>query len=619
MLERAKIGVVNRNRLRRSFPRRSFPVSPNLSASAQPKTSTGQAENHPSPVLENDAPIRGPWSLVLAGIAFLGLWLAYPPVGLSYLAWCAPAPLIVVLLTDLRGPIRTKNLLRNVYLTALLFWLGTFYFIPYPHPILILGWFALSAYLAVYTPLFFLCARIMILRWRIPALIAVPVAWTGLEWVRVNFLTGFGMVCLSHTQYQNTLLIQTSDLFGAYAVTFAMIASAAGIAHTWIAVRALGKSNSRFYPKLQWPVWSGLLWSTSAIGLTVIYGLLSLSPHVDQPTSNDATAKTAQIALIQTSLDTTLKPAANLEELRRKQDQDFQHRTNLTQQARLQSDSIDLIVWPESAFVSPDYLPKSNTDELADQYAQAIRQLWSVGANDGGRISPVALLTGNTTYDAAEDKIYNSAILIDETGTVKNRYFKNHRVMIGEYLPIIEYYPNLIEKMASILPIGRSLSAGEESRLMDVDGVSLLPNICFETTVPHYIRGQLNSVASIAEPDVLLNLTNDGWFFGTTCLDLHFACNVFRAVEVRKPMLVCANTGFSGHIDAQGRILKKGPRRASDILFCDVSHEPNHKISTYRRWGAWGAFGLGWLCVGTLFQHFVHERRAVKKRRIGNA
>ena len=617
-MKKAKIEVADRNRLRRSFPRSSFPVPSNLSPSAQQTTSTGQPENHPSPVLENGAPIRGPWSLVFAGIAFLGLWLAYPPVGLSYLAWCAPAPLIVILLADLRGPIRTKNLLRNVYFAALMFWLVTFYFIPYPHPILILGWFVLSAYLAVYTPLFFLCAQIMILRWRIPALIAVPVAWTGLESVRVHFLTGFGMVCLSHTQYQNTLLIQTSDLFGAYAVTFAMTACAAGIAQMWMAWRALGTIDSLSSGKLQWPFWGGLLWSVSAIGLTLIYGLFSLSPDAGRVTTSDATAKTAQIALIQTSLDTTLKPAANLEELRKKQDQDFQHRTKLTHQARLQSDSIDLIVWPESAFMSPDYLPSSNTDEQADQYAQAIRLLWSVGANDGGRISPVALLTGNTTYDSATDKIYNSAILIDETGTVKNRYFKNHRVMIGEYLPVIEYFPNLMKTMASVFPIGRPLSAGQESQLMDVDGVSLLPNICFETTVPHYIRGQLNSIAATAEPDVLLNLTNDGWFFGTTCLDLHFACNVFRAIEMRKPMLVCANTGFSGHIDGHGRILEKGPRRETDILICDVSRAPNYKVSVYRRWGPWAAFGLRWLCVVALFHHFVYERKDAEKRQIGS-
>jgi len=76
----------------------------------------------------------------------------------------------------------------------------------------------------------------------------------------------------------------------------------------------------------------------------------------------------------------------------------------------------------------------------------------------------------------------------------------------------------------------------------------------------HVIRSQINTLAAEGkEPDVLVNLTNDGWFWGSSELDLHLACGVFRAVECRKPFLIAANTGFSAWIDSDGRIQQQGP------------------------------------------------------------
>ena len=68
---------------------------------------------------------------------------------------------------------------------------------------------------------------------------------------------------------------------------------------------------------------------------------------------------------------------------------------------------------------------------------------------------------------------------------------------------------------------------------------------------------------------MLVNLTNDGWFWGSSELDMHLACGVFRAVECRKPLLIAANTGFSAWIDGDGRIAAQGPRRDADSLLAE--------------------------------------------------
>ncbi len=78
---------------------------------------------------------------------------------------------------------------------------------------------------------------------------------------------------------------------------------------------------------------------------------------------------------------------------------------------------------------------------------------------------------------------------------------------------------------------------------------------------------------------MLVNLTNDGWFWGSTELDLHLACAVFRAIECRKPFLIAANTGFSAAIDSDGRILRQGPRRDTDVIVETVGLD--HRRSPY--------------------------------------
>ena len=106
--------------------------------------------------------------------------------------------------------------------------------------------------------------------------------------------------------------------------------------------------------------------------------------------------------------------------------------------------------------------------------------------------------------------------------------------------------------------------------------------------MPQVIRRQLLELRKEGEnPDVLVNLTNDGWFWGSSELDMHLVCAVFRAVEFRKPFLIAANTGFSAWIDANGVIRAKGPRHETGIVVATVGP---HKTETfYLLWGDWFA------------------------------
>ena len=82
---------------------------------------------------------------------------------------------------------------------------------------------------------------------------------------------------------------------------------------------------------------------------------------------------------------------------------------------------------------------------------------------------------------------------------------------------------------------------------------------------------------------MLINITNDGWYWGSSELDLHLICGVFRAVECRRPLLIAANTGFSAWIDADGRVRSQGPRHARGTVIAEVSLD--RRDSWYLRHG----------------------------------
>lgn len=535
----------------------------------------------------------------------IGLWLSVAPVGWFWLAWIAPAPLIYLAARpslagnrDDGSPVSTRRAYWMIFLAGLFYWLSTFYFIPIPHPALWGGWLAVSLYMAVYTPVFVGACRILKHQFHVPLILAAPISWTGVEWIRCHFASGMGMVCLSHSQFETPILIQVADLSGAYTLTFLMICFATGLMLTVYRFK-LNRAAIAEYRLMQ--ILAPAVVSVLAVGATLGYGWVRLSDFGSQ---SSGASETLRVALIQTSFDVDLEGLTDKEVESR-----IEETTTLTKNALTKAPDLDLIVWPEGGLHAPffDVLPDSSGRRVPES-TQQIQAYWRM-ATTLDRPVPVPLLVGALSYDPQTQAKFNSAVLIDNRGIITDRYYKRHLVMFGEYVPLADDVP-LIE---SLSPMGKNMSVGESYRSFDVNGFHVVPSICFETTVPHLIREQINSLESgsdSVEVDVMINLTNDGWFYGTSCLDMHLACNVFRAVENRKPHLICANTGFSANIDAAGRMLQRGPRREPKFIICEI--EKKKTSSLYRMIGALIPSLFGYLVIGLISFGFVNWFRADK-------
>ncbi len=185
---------------------------------------------------------------------------------------------------------------------------------------------------------------------------------------------------------------------------------------------------------------------------------------------------------------------------------------------------------------------------------------------------------------------------LPELGEIDGHYDKMHLVLFGEYVPLAQQWPLL--QQFTPLPFSSTPGAGPVT--LDVrtprGTLRIAPSICYENVLPHVIAGQVRELAAKGrEPDVLVNLTNDGWFWGSSELDMHLTCAVFRAVECRKPFLIAANTGFSAWIDADGRVVARGPRRAKGVVLAEVG--PDLRRSWYLRYGDWPAGCCLGVCV----------------------
>jgi apolipoprotein N-acyltransferase len=160
-------------------------------------------------------------------------------------------------------------------------------------------------------------------------------------------------------------------------------------------------------------------------------------------------------------------------------------------------------------------------------------------------------------------------------------------VMFGEYIPL----GFLLQWLRDAVGLS-GLDAGTQAKCFRIDDVCIAPNICFESMVPHLISWQVRKLtAEGTSPAVLINLTNDSWFRGSSILDHHLACSMLCAVENRRPLLVAANTGISASIDGCGRLVGYTPRSTSEALLAQPILDG--------RWGLVQSAGypLSWLAA----------------------
>ncbi len=172
-----------------------------------------------------------------------------------------------------------------------------------------------------------------------------------------------------------------------------------------------------------------------------------------------------------------------------------------------------------------------------------------------------ALITGAIRRERpeADAPYHNSIITFDGRAEVVARYDKWRLVPGGEFLPLAW----LLEPLGfrRVVTVPADFTAGPGPVSIAVPGAPEAAMIvCYEAIFPDAL------VDARRRPAWIINLTNDGWFDGSTGPAQHFAQARLRAIEQGLPVVRVANTGVSGVIDAYGEVRRKLANGARGVI-----------------------------------------------------
>lgn len=222
----------------------------------------------------------------------------------------------------------------------------------------------------------------------------------------------------------------------------------------------------------------------------------------------------------------------------------------------------NFIIWPE---IPAPFYP-SDSQFLA--YVQGI-----------ARQHQAYFLFGGVAYNPARAPL-NSAFLLDPKGDLIERYDKIHLVPFGEFVPEPFGWVNRISKEAG------DFVPGERIVEFPINGHRVGAFICYESAFPDLVRQFARDGA-----EVLVNLSNDGYFGHSAAREQHLELVRMRAAENRRWLLRATNDGITATVDPAGRIVFRGD--PYQLFAADVPYQYRGDVTMYTRWGD----VFAWLCL----------------------
>ncbi|MBS1840057.1 MAG: apolipoprotein N-acyltransferase [Acidobacteria bacterium] len=383
---------------------------------------------------------------------------------------------------------------------------------------------------------------------RVLACIAAPFLWVTFEFIRAHLPEiSFPWNLLGYPAATNLALAQLTTITGIYGLSFLVAAFNALIAWADVA------------PKLVTLKKVGLVGGvTAAILLVMLLG----GRLVPTPVANHS-ARVVQPNFPEVESYGQDWFGTHQDELKDLED------LSLSSSAK----NPDLIIWPEAP--APFSWQDQHFAKLASNIAIRSGKPFLAGTIEWKTEKlPSGLLT---------QVPYNSAVLTDPQGQKVFTYDKIHLVPFGEYEP----FPLIHRVVASV----SSEVGGFRKGTNRVNGT--LPNgfkfgvyICYEAIYPGEIREFANHGAN-----VLINISNDGWFGKSAAADQHLRMARVRAVENRRWLLRVTNNGITAAVDPYGRTYTAIPRDVRGAA--DLPYDFRTDKTLYTRLGDWFA----WLCV----------------------
>jgi apolipoprotein N-acyltransferase len=391
----------------------------------------------------------------------------------------------------------------------------------------------------------------------VKACVLAPFLWAALEFARAHLpIIGFPWNLIGYAASGNLAFVQLTSVTGIFGLSLLVVG---------------------FNALMVWAIASPSSQSRRAVLVTllILVGVAKIGLRFVPRAVPDHIAH-----LVQTNFAQSESYPANWMDIHAA---DMQQLENMSINAARKSPGV--IIWPEVP--APFSLQDPKFAAIADKIAH------SSGEDFGAYF-----LVGVVDWKLGPDRQWlgsNSAVLLDPSGQRQFTYDKIHLVPFGEYVPLRRW-----------LTFAKSLTAGiSDFTPGHVYSVGRLPGgrfsvfICYESIFPALVR---RFAANGAE--LLVNISNDGWFGRSSAPLQHLMMLRVRAVENRRWLLRDTNTGYTVDVDPYGRIVARlQPFTRAEL---DAPYAFRSDLTPYTRLGDW----LAWLCVlATMLLLFVASRR----------
>ncbi len=447
-------------------------------------------------------------------------------------------------------------------------------------------------------------------------------AWVGIEWLRGWLFTGFGWNGLGVAFHDTPVLAQAADLVGVTGLSFMPVFMSAVLIQTG---RRLAKEANagRLKPRLDFSV------AVLLLALQFCYGIWRASDVASWETQR------LRVLLVQENIPQTLKWD---EQAAFRIIEGYREGTELGMQALEKSNKKsveaaegevelkhpDFVIWPESSLPRPLLF----VDGEAGHYFYG--EVQHLIDNEIRPLGHFTLIAGMNEFEAEHEGEmlkwkenggqYNSIVAVKPGKPLAQSavtYRKMHLVVFGEAIPFREELPFLADlfKFSAGEDFGGNFSQGKSTDplvLPTGEGdMQVIPCVCYEDTV-----GRLTRKFVRAKPQVIINVTNDGWFKESEAAAQHMANARFRAIELRRPMIRSANTGVSGIVSATGSLVdpvtgdrqvvedENGNHFTRDQLYGHAYAPVKGPVTLYALAGDW----FPWLMLASLAVTIVRQR-----------
>jgi apolipoprotein N-acyltransferase len=354
-------------------------------------------------------------------------------------------------------------------------------------------------------------------------LLVFPLMWTGVEWVRGWFATGFPWLAAGYAQVPDGPLAGYAPIIGVYGVSW-LTAICAG-ALIW----------------LMRDLWLPGKWLAPLVLLVAVGGAGDGLKRIDWTTP---IGKPLKVDLVQGNVPQELKWRP-----------ERVSQTLAEYAAHIEAARAQLIILPETAL--PVFY-----DDLRPSYLAELHQL----ARERG----AEILAGVPTGDRA-GAYYNSVVTIGASPA--QFYHKQHLVAFGEFVPPgFRWIVNVLH-----IPLADFSRGGKAQPPLNVAGQKVAVNICYEDAFGEEI------IRALPEATLLVNVTNDAWFGDSFAGWQHAQMSQMRALESGRYMLRATNTGVTVIIDQKGRVVSALPEFTAATLAGEARGYTG--MTPYARWG----------------------------------